>query len=59
MENPEGERLANEAAPQANGGDFLEYLETQVWPLVPTAELGRTLTREEEDEILGCNPGGY
>jgi antitoxin VapB len=36
-----------------------EYLERNVWPLVPPAALGRTLSREEEDEILGYGPEGY
>ena len=30
-----------------------EYMERDVWPLVPASELGRVLTREEEDRILG------
>jgi antitoxin VapB len=36
-----------------------EYLERNVWPLIPPAELGRVLTRGEEDEILGYGPEGY
>ena len=36
-----------------------EYLEQNVWPLVPAGELGRTLSREEEDQILGYGPEGY
>jgi antitoxin VapB len=36
-----------------------EYLEKEVWPLMPASEMGRTLTREEEDEILGFGPEGY
>lgn len=35
------------------------YLESSVWPLVPPAELGRVMSREEEDKILGYGPGGY
>ena len=38
--------------------DLLEYLETNVWPTIPAGELGRVLTREEEDEILGYGPEG-
>lgn len=30
-----------------------EYLERQVWPFVPAAELGRVITREEENRIVG------
>ena len=36
-----------------------EYLLRHVWPLVPPAELGRVLTRVEEDQILGYGPEGY
>jgi len=36
-----------------------EYLEKQVWPSVPADELGRVLTRNEEDKILGLGPEGY
>jgi antitoxin VapB len=35
------------------------YLERSVWPLVPAGELGRVLTREEENQILGYGPEGY
>ena len=36
-----------------------EYMERNIWPLMPPDELGRTLTREEEDQILGYGPEGY
>lgn len=35
-----------------------DYLQKSVWPLVPRAELGHTLSREEEDRILGYGPEG-
>jgi len=35
------------------------WLEQDVWPLIPSSELGRALTREEEDRILGYGPQGY
>ena len=35
------------------------YMEKSVWPKMPKAELGRTLTREEEDQILGYGPEGF
>jgi antitoxin VapB len=50
---------------QARGGkvgrkeSLLEYFERDVWPFVPVDQLGKTLTREEEDEILGYGPNGY
>jgi antitoxin VapB len=36
-----------------------EYMEQNVWPMVPPDELGRVLSREEEDQILGYGPEGY
>jgi antitoxin VapB len=35
------------------------YLEEKVWPQIPATELGRTMTRAEEDEILGYGPEGF
>jgi len=36
-----------------------DYLSQNVWPLIPPAELGRVMSREEEDQILGYGPEGY
>lgn len=36
----------------------LRLLETKIWPAIPKNELGRRLSRAEEDEILGYGPGG-
>ena len=33
-----------------------QYLERNVWPLIPDSKLGRVLSREEEDRILGYGP---
>ena len=58
------EPIEQEAGPQARGRrlnrkeSLLEFLEREVWPNMPASELGRTLTREEEDEILGFGPDG-
>jgi antitoxin VapB len=35
------------------------FLEREIWPLVPPGEMGRRLTKEEEEEILGIGPEGY
>jgi antitoxin VapB len=57
--------VERKARPQAKGGrlnrkeSLLEFLEREVWPHMPPGELGRTLTREEEDDILGFGPDGY
>jgi antitoxin VapB len=37
---------------------FQRFLEDEVWPLVPLGEKGRTLSRTEEDEILGYGAEG-
>jgi antitoxin VapB len=36
----------------------LAFLEQRVWAKVPKRELGRRLTRQEEDDILGYGPNG-
>ncbi|MDQ2877097.1 MAG: type II toxin-antitoxin system VapB family antitoxin [Actinomycetota bacterium] len=44
------------------GGDrhqrVLRFLEHEVWPRIPEGELGRHLSRAEEDEILGYGAEG-
>jgi antitoxin VapB len=56
--------LERRARLQAHGGEpgarrnLREYLEREVWPFIPPSLLGRVLTREEEDEILGYGPEG-
>jgi antitoxin VapB len=57
--------VTRKAELEAKGGkpdrkeNLLEYFQREVWPYVPPGELGRVLTREEEDEILGYGPDGY
>jgi antitoxin VapB len=36
----------------------LKFLEAKVWPSLPKSQVGRRLTREEEDAILGYGPEG-
>jgi antitoxin VapB len=36
----------------------IKFLETRVWASTPKAQLGRRLSRAEEDEILGYAPEG-
>ena len=36
----------------------LRFLKKHVWPTLPKAQVGRRLSRAEEDEILGYGPGG-
>jgi antitoxin VapB len=34
-------------------------LEGRIWPTVPRRVLGKTITKDEEERILGYGPGGY
>jgi len=36
----------------------IAFLKTRVWPTIPPHQLGKRLTRQEEDDILGYGPGG-
>ena len=40
-------------------GPLLEYLRHYVWPLIPPDVRGKTITKEEREEILGIGPDGY
>lgn len=51
-------RLTLARSGRERGSDFLRYLKKEVWPKAPLGQLGRRLSREEEDEILGYGPGG-
>ncbi|HZU28017.1 MAG TPA: type II toxin-antitoxin system VapB family antitoxin [Bryobacteraceae bacterium] len=53
------ERLQAQAGYRRGRRSLSEYLGRQVWPLVPQAELGRTLTTAEEDDILGYGGQGW
>ena len=37
---------------------LLRHLKSKVWPTVPKKQLGRRLSRAEEDAILGYGPDG-
>lgn len=41
------------------GDRLLAWLERDVWPYLPEDVRGRTLTKEEEEEILGFGPEGF
>lgn len=53
---PEGEKPVEALGRHERGSDFLRYLEEEVWPKAPPGQLGRRLSRDEEDEILGYEP---
>jgi antitoxin VapB len=52
-------RLQARAGKSSGRKGLREYLEQSVWPLMPPNELGRVLSREQEDQILGYGPEGY
>jgi antitoxin VapB len=37
----------------------MEYLEREVWPHIPPELRGKTITKQEREEILGIGPNGY
>jgi antitoxin VapB len=52
------ERLQSDADTRERLRRAMEFLQHEVWPLVPEDQLGRSLTREEEDELLGYTGDG-
>ena len=52
-------RLRARAGKPGDRKSLREYLERNVWPMMPAGELGRVMSREEEDRILGYGPEGY
>lgn len=45
--------------PKRDAESFRRWLETEVWPLVPSEIRGRGLTKAEREEILGYGPDGF
>ncbi|HEX3782182.1 MAG TPA: type II toxin-antitoxin system VapB family antitoxin [Pseudonocardiaceae bacterium] len=37
---------------------FRRFLEEEIWPLIPEDQLGKPLSKEEEEEILGIGSDG-
>jgi antitoxin VapB len=54
----ERRRRLKSVSPGERRARVLRFLEKQVWPRVPKHQIGRRLSRTEEDEILGYGPGG-
>lgn len=51
-------RLALRVADTDRGKRLRRFLEGEMWPRVPQDELGKRLSREEEDAILGYGSEG-
>lgn len=52
------QRLAYRLSPHDRETRALHFLTQEVWPRIPGDQIGRRLTRDEEDEILGYGPAG-
>lgn len=53
------QRLAIRRVDPGKAERLMRFLRTEVWPNVPPEVLGRTITKEEREEILGYGPGGF
>ncbi len=53
------EKLALPEQPLEGGARMRAYLEREVGPIMPPEVLGRPLTKEGEEELLGFGPDGY
>jgi antitoxin VapB len=53
------QRLSLRVASGDRRARFLRFLEREVWPAVPKEELGRTLSKTEEESILGYGKEGF
>jgi antitoxin VapB len=51
-------RLAYRMADGDRASRLRRFLETEVWPTIPAGELGRRMSREEEEQILGYGREG-
>jgi antitoxin VapB len=52
------ERLAFQVPRRDRRAEAMRYLEREVWPRIPSELLGRGLSKEEQEEILGYGPEG-
>ncbi len=52
------DRLAAQAARHDRGSRLRRFLVEEAWPQIPEEERGRSLTKEEQEEILGYGPEG-
>jgi antitoxin VapB len=52
------QRLAYRVSTADRHAQALRFLEDEVWPRIPADQIGRSLSRSEEDDILGYGPEG-
>jgi len=51
-------RLAYRLVDGDRAARLSRFLETEVWPMIPPRELGRRMSREEEERLLGYGREG-
>ena len=51
-------RLSYRVADGDRASRLRRFLEHEVWPTIPAGELGRRMSREEEEHILGYGRAG-
>ncbi|MFI9386786.1 type II toxin-antitoxin system VapB family antitoxin [Kutzneria sp. NPDC052558] len=54
----ERERLTKRDAAQQRAARFRRFLEEEIWAQIPPEELGKPLSKAEQEEILGFGPDG-
>ncbi len=52
------EKLGLHLVKRDRDAELLEFLEREIWPLVPPDALGKEITKEEEEELLGIGEYG-
>lgn len=52
------ERLSFQVVARDRRAELKRFLENEIWSVVPQDQLGRRLTREEEEALLGLGPSG-
>ena len=54
----ERDRLKARGTPEERKRSLREFLEQDIWPLIPPDVLGKPITKAEREEILGIGPDG-
>jgi antitoxin VapB len=54
----ERDRLTKREAAQQRAARFHRFLEEEIWAQIPPEELGKPLSKAEQEEILGFGPDG-
>ena len=52
------DRLRYTLETETRSARLVRFLESEVWSRIPADQLGKRLTKEEEDAILGYGPEG-